>query len=73
MALTAIASCGDGACYRIISPHPNLSGIALITTSTETHLTDKNVCEEFVLFIDEMLEEEDIQGTNFKYILIYKF
>ena len=62
MALTAIASCGEIASLRIISPGKSISGIQIITESVEKHIGDKLVAEEFVLFVEEMLEEEDIQG-----------
>ena len=62
MALTAVASCGEIAAMRIISPAKNQSGIEIIVKAMETNITNKDCCEEFCLFLDEMLEEPDIKG-----------
>ena len=47
---------------RIISPAKNQSGIEIIVKAMETNITNKDCCEEFCLFLDEMLEEPDIKG-----------
>merc|ERR1719297_540873 len=62
MALTAIASCGEIAAMRIICPAKNQSGIEIIVKAMETNITNKDCCEEFCLFLDEMLEEPDIKA-----------
>ena len=64
MALTAIASCGEIAAMRIISPAKNQSGIEIIVKAMETNIINKDCCEEFCLFLDEMLEEPDIKGSG---------
>jgi len=61
MALTAIASCGDAACTRIVSPNTKINGIELIVKQVEMHIKNEKVCDEFLLFVEELLEEETIE------------
>ena len=62
MALTAIASCGETACSRIVSPVDGLNGIQTINKLVDQNLTKKDVCEEFLLFVEELLEDDDTRG-----------
>ena len=62
MALTAIASCGDAACTRIVSPNTKINGIELIVKQVEVHIKNEKVCDEFLLFVEELLEEETIES-----------
>ena len=63
MALTAIASCGDAACNRILSPDKKTNGLDVLLKQVETHLNTREVCDEFTLFVEARLEEETIEGT----------
>lgn len=64
MALTAIASCGDAACTRIVSPNTKINGIELVVKQVEVNIKNEKVCDEFLLFVEELLEEETIESTQ---------
>ena len=66
MALTAIASCGENTCYRILSPidGSDVNGIDVILSATIQHLSNRDICEEFILMLDEMTEISDIKGRK---------
>ena len=69
MALTAIASCGETACSRIVSPVDDLNGIQAINKLVDQNLTKKDVCEEFLLFVEELLEDDYTKGNQ----LLFRF
>ena len=64
MALTYISSCGESTCFRILSPFENSkeNGLQAAVSATEQNLTSKELCEEFILLLEEMTEEAEIQG-----------
>lgn len=65
MALTSISSCGESTCFRILSPfeHSKENGLQAAVSATEQNLTSKELCEEFILLLEEMTEEAEIQGS----------
>lgn len=71
MALTSIASCGETTCYRIISPFESkeVNGMQVVLQSVLKHIANREICEEFVLLLDELTEDNDIKGTDFKTII----
>ena len=73
MALTALASCGDAACARIASPDQKTNGLDVVTKQVETHLAMREVAEEFILFVEELLEEETIEGKSEVQSLYFHF
>ena len=64
MALTAIASCGENTCYRILSPleSKEVNGIEVVIEAIRQHIDNRDICEEFVLMLDEMTEDHEIKG-----------
>ena len=64
MALTSISSCGESTCFRILSPFEGSkeNGLQVAVKATEENLTSKELCEEFILLLEELTEEEEIKG-----------
>lgn len=67
MALTSIASCGEAACAKILNPsstEKKVNGLMVFVTVVKEQASDKQGMEEFVLLIDEMIQENSIKGTE---------
>ncbi|CAG5113597.1 Oidioi.mRNA.OKI2018_I69.chr2.g7687.t1.cds [Oikopleura dioica] len=64
MALTSIASCGEAACAKILNPsstEKKVNGLMVFVTVVKEQASDKQGMEEFVLLIDEMIQEKSIK------------
>ena len=75
MALTSIASCGEAACQKILNPSSSekkVNGLMDFVAVVKEQSGDKQGMEEFVMLIDELLQEDSVKGSLFLQLLKYK-
>ena len=75
MALTSIASCGEAACQKILNPsstEKKVNGLMVFVAVVKEQIEDKQGMEEFVMLIDELLQEDSVKSRLF-YITNSKF
>jgi len=76
MALTSIASCGEAACQKILNPSSSekkVNGLMVFVAVVKEQSGDKQGMEEFVMLIDELLQENSVKGSLFLQYKVYFF
>ena len=76
MALTSIASCGEAACQKILNPSSSekkVNGLMVFVAVVKEQSGDKQGMEEFVMLIDELLQENNVKGFLFLQYKVYFF
>jgi len=68
MALTSIASCGEAACKKILNPSSSekkVNGLMVFVAVVKEQSGDKQGMEEFVMLVDELIQEDSVKGILF--------